>query len=189
MQSAPILWETNVLYGMILFTIYSMHTSRCLTGPMLYAISQFLIPKVVTQPRARPRARKVTYPSPTPRFAAPDSEDELLVVALAAATAGYFVLNVVTACEDSRPGNPGRSAKGKARIRNRGREAARSVCAPRKSSPHLDYFAGRTLMANRRCPAKDEFLKLAGFPGTISQCARKIAKRIGSHSSLGLRTP
>jgi hypothetical protein len=102
--------------------------------------SQFLIPKVVTQPRARPRARKVTYPSPTPRFAAPDSEDELLVVAMAAATAVQFILYVVTADEGSRPGKPGGSAKGKVRNRNRGREAARSVCAPSKSSP---TFAGR----------------------------------------------
>jgi hypothetical protein len=92
----------------------------------------------MTQPRARLRARKVTYPSPTPRFAAPDSEDELLVVAMAAATAAHFVVNVVIADEGSRPGKPGGSAKGKARNRNCGREAARSVCAPGKSSPQLD---------------------------------------------------
>jgi hypothetical protein len=138
-QSAPILWETNVLHGITLTTIYSMHTFRWLAEPMLYAVSQ-LIPKVVTQPRARPRARKVTYPSPTPRFAAPDSEDDPLVVAMAAATAAHFVLNVVTADEGSRTGKPGASTKGKARNRIRGREAAHLVCTPSKISPYLDYF-------------------------------------------------
>jgi hypothetical protein len=123
-----------------LITIYSVHTFRCLTAPMLYAVSRFVIAKVVTQPRARLRDRKVTYLSPTPRFATPDLEDELLVLAMAAANVAHFVLNVVTADEGSRPGKPGGSANGKARNRNRGREAARSVCAPRKSSPHLDYF-------------------------------------------------
>jgi hypothetical protein len=50
MQSYPNLWETNVLHVITLFTIYTMHTFRCLAPPMLYAVSQFLIPKVVTQP-------------------------------------------------------------------------------------------------------------------------------------------
>jgi hypothetical protein len=60
-------------------------------------------------------------------IAAPDSEHELLVVAMAAATAAHLVLNVVTADEGSRSAKPGGSAKGKARTWNRGREAARSV--------------------------------------------------------------
>jgi hypothetical protein len=102
MQSAPILWETNVLHVVTLITIYSVHTFRCLTAPMLYAVSRFLIANVVTQPRARLRDRKVTCPCPTPRFAAPHSEDELLVVVMPAANAAHFVLNVVTADEDSR---------------------------------------------------------------------------------------
>jgi hypothetical protein len=60
-------------------------------------------------------------------IAAPDSEGELLVVAMAAATAAHFVLNFVTADEGSRSAKPGGYAKGKARTRNRGREAARSA--------------------------------------------------------------
>jgi hypothetical protein len=49
-----------------------------------------------------------------PRFAAPDSEDELLVVVMAAATAAHFDLNVVTGDEGSRSAKPGGPAKGKA---------------------------------------------------------------------------
>jgi hypothetical protein len=41
MQSVPILWEANVLHVITLIKIYSVHTMRCLTAPMLYAVSRF----------------------------------------------------------------------------------------------------------------------------------------------------
>jgi hypothetical protein len=50
MRSTPMLWEGKVLCVIALINIYSMPTFRCLAAPMLNAVSQFLIPKVVTQP-------------------------------------------------------------------------------------------------------------------------------------------
>jgi hypothetical protein len=35
------LWETKVLHVITLITIYSVQTFRCLTAPMLYAVSRF----------------------------------------------------------------------------------------------------------------------------------------------------
>jgi hypothetical protein len=67
------------------------------------------------------------------QFTAPDADDELLVLAIAAATAAQFFLNIVTADDGRRPGKPGESAKGKARNRNRGWEAG-------ETRLDLDYF-------------------------------------------------
>jgi hypothetical protein len=40
-QSVPISWETNVPNVITFIKIYSVHTLRCLTAPMLYAVSRF----------------------------------------------------------------------------------------------------------------------------------------------------
>jgi hypothetical protein len=76
-------------------------------------------------------------------------------MAMAAANVAHFVLNVVTADEGSRPGKPGGSARGRRETGVAGGKRP-AHCAPSKSSPGVDYFS----WANRRCPAKDEFLKL-----------------------------
>jgi hypothetical protein len=50
MESAPVLWEAKVLCVLTLIAIYSMHPFLCLEVPVLHAVSQFLIPAIVTQP-------------------------------------------------------------------------------------------------------------------------------------------
>jgi hypothetical protein len=166
---------------------YDLLHARLSLPDSTHALRRFKIldPKGRDSAKRSSRPRKGTYPSPTLRYAAPDSEDELLVVAVAAATAAHFVLNVMTADEGSRPGKPGGSAKGKARNRNRGREATRSVCSPSKISPPLDYFCRAHTDGSVRpakvpaVPGKEEFKdsSVAGhrrLPGTVSQCARQV---------------
>jgi hypothetical protein len=89
------------------------------------------------------------YPSPAPRFAVPDSKEESLVVAKAAATAAPFFLNVVTADDGSRPGKSGGSGEGE-KPESRAGSGPFNV-HPAKVVHSWTTFAGSTLMANLRC--------------------------------------
>jgi hypothetical protein len=124
MQSTSMLWEAKVLGNT--FNYFLQHAHLPLSGST-HALRRFTIldPKSRDPAMGSPSGTESDMSvSNASHFAAPDSDDELLVVAMAANSAADFFLNVVTAEEGSRPRNPGGSAKGRARNRNRGREAA-----------------------------------------------------------------